>query len=216
MNARMFALLGFALISMSAPAIADENKDGAQANPAETSKAQLGEKDRAAKQAKIRKMRDLTLQRLYKTNPKARAEIAEAVGYAVFDASQTNIILLVTSKGGGLMFDNASQKETFMKMNKIGTGPGVGHKKFKQILVFKSRGLFDTFASLGADVTASADATMKLKEGDKGTVLDGTSSFNPNLSVYQLTDSGLMLQANWGGVTYRPDSDLNSAPPTAK
>jgi hypothetical protein len=209
MNAKIFAVLGAALISMSTLVIAEESKDGARAKPAESSKSQLSEKDRAAKQAKIRTMRDLTLQRLYKTNPATKAEFAKAVGYAVFDASQTNIILFVTSKGGGVMVDNASEKETFMKMNKVGTGPGVGHKKFKQILVFKSRGLFDAFATLGADVAASADATMKLKEGDKGIVLDGGSSFNPELSVCQLTDSGVMLQANWGGVAYRPDSDLN-------
>jgi hypothetical protein len=210
----LFAVLGLALISMSGPVLAEESKDSTK--PAASSSSQMSDKDRAAKQAEIRKMRDLTLQRLYKANPGAKAEMAKAAGYAVFDASQTNIILFVTSKGGGLMVDNASKKETFMKMNKMGTGPGVGYKKFKQILIFKSRGLFDTFATLGADVAASADATMKLKESDKGVVLDGGTSFNPELSVYQLTDSGVMLQANWGGVAYRPDSDLNSVPPAAK
>ena len=159
----------------------------------------MKEKELASRQSEIRKMRDDTVARLFKTKPQVKAEIAKAVGYAVFDASQTNVILLVTSKGRGLMVDNGSKKETFMKMNKLGTGPVVGHKKFKQILVFKSRKLFDTFATLGADAAASADATMKPNDEDKGTVLDGTSSFNPDLSVYQLTDKGLMLQANWVG-----------------
>ena len=58
-----------------------------------------------------------------------------------------------------------------------------------------------------ADVGASADATMKM--GGKGTSLDGTVSFNPELSVYVMTDSGLLLQANWGGLAYYPEADLN-------
>ena len=40
--------------------------------------------------------------------------------------------------------------------------------------------------------------------------LDGSTSFNPSLSVYQITDSGALLQANWGGVAYTPDSELNA------
>jgi lipid-binding SYLF domain-containing protein len=216
MHARIWIATGFLLISASGSVVAEESKHGAAATTPEASTSTMSSKERAAKQAGIRKMRDDTLERLFKTKPQVKAEIAKAVGYAVFDASQTNIILLVTSKGGGLIVDNGSKQETFMKMKKLGTGPGVGHKKFKQILVFKSRKLFDTFATLGADVAASADATMKLKDDDKGTVLDGTSSFNPDLSVYQLTDKGLMLQANWGGVAYQPDSDLNSAPPSPK
>ena len=33
------------------------------------------------------------------------------------------------------------------------------------------------------------------------------------MSVYQITDRGALLQANWGGVTYLPDSELNALKP---
>jgi hypothetical protein len=94
-----------------------------------------------------------------------------------------------------------------MAMKRAGTGPGAGYKDFRQVMVFKSRALFDQFKSVGADVSASADATAKL--GGRGSAIDGSVSFNPQLSVYQFTDSGLLLQANWGGLAYYPDSDLN-------
>ena len=96
-----------------------------------------------------------------------------------------------------------------MKMTRAGTGPGVGYKKFRQLMVFKDRALFDNFRSLGADIGASADATMKI--GGKGVAVDPNVSFNPLLSIYQITDSGALLQANWGGVAYVPDADLNPA-----
>lgn len=182
-----------------------------ESKPAEGQPSSLSPAEREAKRAKIQQMRDDTLKRLYKIKPEARAEIAKAAGYAVFDATQTNILLLVTSKGSGIVVDNSSNKETFMKMARMGTGPGVGHKGYKLVLVFKSKKLMEQFLSVGADVSASADATFKRSGSDKDT-LDANMSANPNLSTYQFTDRGLILQANYGGVGYLPDSDLNDKP----
>ncbi|HET7402891.1 MAG TPA: hypothetical protein VFJ62_13950 [Usitatibacter sp.] len=158
----------------------------------------------------LRKLRDTTLQDFYATNPAIRDEVAAAVGYAVFDGSQVNVLLYVGANGAGVLMDNASRKETFMTMARVGTGPGVGYKSYRQLLVFKDRTLLETFGTVGADVGASADATFKTS-GSKGLTLDGSTSFNPQLSVYQITDSGALLQANWGGVAYLPDKELNEA-----
>ena len=108
------------------------------------------------------------------------------------------------------MVDNANGRETYVKMARAGTGPGVGYKSYRQLIVFKDRALFDTFRTAGADVGASADATFKTAGSSKGVALDGSVSFNPLMSVYQITDRGAMLQANWGGVAYLPDEELNA------
>lgn len=155
----------------------------------------------------LRKLRDDALADFYATKPEIKAEVEKAVGYAVFDASQVNILLFVGGLGGGLLVDNRSGKETFMKMTRVGTGPGVGYKSFRQLMVFKDKGLFETFQTVGADVGASADATMKI--GGKGVAIDPNTSFNPLLSIHQITDRGAVLQANWGGVAYLPDPALN-------
>jgi lipid-binding SYLF domain-containing protein len=162
------------------------------------------------------KMRDEALEDFYATKPETREEVAKAIGYAVFDGSQVNLVLFVGGLGGGVLVENGTSKETFMKMKRAGTGPGVGYKKFRQLMVFKDRTLFDQFRKLGADVGASADATMKI--GGKGVAVDPNLSFNPKLSVYQITDRGALLQANWGGVAYTPDAELNhqTAPPKSK
>ena len=159
------------------------------------------------KRAERRKLRDDTLAKLYADKPEVKAEIEKAEGYAVFDGSQVNVVLYVGASGQGILVDNKGGGETFMTMKRAGAGPGVGYKDYKVIMVFKNRALFDQFKTVGADVSASADATMKT--GGKGSSFDGSVSFNPQLSVYQMTDRGLMLQANWGGVAYYPDTDLN-------
>ncbi len=176
---------------------------------AETSahKSKMSAAEVTKKRDALLKMRDDALEDFYATKAEIKEEVAKAVGYAVFDASQVNVVLLVGGQGGGVLVENGTGKETFMKMKRAGTGPGVGYKKFRQLMVFKDRSLFDKFRKLGADVGASADATMKI--GGKGVAVDPNVSFNPQLSVYQITDRGALLQANWGGVAYQPDADLN-------
>jgi len=207
MNTKKCLLASVALLFASASLIAETPKQGASAEESPTSS--LSAEDQQKARDSIRKMRDETLERLYKAHPKAREEIKKAVGYAVFDASQSNILLLVTGHGTGVAVDNSNQKETFMTMARLGTGPGIGYKSYKQVMVFKDKTLFKTFDTVGADVTASGDATLKRKGENDGLVLDGSVSFNPLLSVYQMTDRGAILQANWGGVGYLPNGDLN-------
>ena len=174
---------------------------------AQNEKSKMSAADAEKKREKVLKMRDDALEDFYATKPEIKADVEKAVGYAVFDASQINIVLFVGGLGGGVLVENGTGKITFMKMTRAGTGPGVGYKSFRQLMVFKDRALFDNFRTLGADVGASADATMKI--GGKGVAVDPNVSFNPLLSIYQITDRGALLQANWGGVAYLPDADLN-------
>ena len=159
------------------------------------------------KRRAILSMRDKTLAQLYKTNPEAKAEIESAVGYAVFDATGVNVILLVGVKGKGVAVENGSNKATYMNMVRAGSGPGIGYKEYRMVLVFKTKGVFERFTTLGMDAGATADATMKM--GGAGKEAAYATSFNPSIKVYQITDRGLLLQANWGGTKFLKDKELN-------
>ncbi|MQR01739.1 lipid-binding SYLF domain-containing protein [Glaciimonas soli] len=161
------------------------------------------------KRAAILKVRDDTLAQLYTQKPETKNELQQAAGYGVFEGRQVNVLLVLGSLGDGVLVDNDSGQNTYMSLDKIGTGPGVGYKTYRQVVIFKSKKLLEKFRSIGADVSASADATAKI-DGKGGSALDGSISFDPNLSVYQFTDQGVLLQANWGGVMYKPDAQLNT------
>ena len=197
----------FAFIALAASVFAGCAGTPPASSPPEGQAARPATAEVEKKRAERRKLRDDTLAQLYAEKPDVRGEIAKAEGYAVFQGTQLNLVLYVGASGTGILVDNKGGAEIFMAMKRAGTGPGAGYKDYRQVMVFKSRALFDQFKTVGADVSASADATMKV--GGKGTALDGSVSFNPELSVYQFTDRGLLLQANWGGLAYYPDSDLN-------
>lgn len=142
------------------------------------------------------------LDKLYATDPDAKAVIKRAAGYGVFDITTVNALIVVGARGPGVIFDNATGKPTYMQAVRAGTGPGLGYQTIYQIFVFKSAEALDQFkvgGKAGGDIGASATA------GSTGK----TISFNPNIDVYQLTEKGFALQANWGAAGYYVDPDLN-------
>jgi lipid-binding SYLF domain-containing protein len=148
------------------------------------------------------KMAATGLEKLYQLQPEARKAIESAAGYAVFDISSIYVILFVGQKGKGVLFDNVSKKTTFMTSSRAGTGPGAGKQRVYQVFVFKTKDAMGQFAltgGLGGDVSATVST------GTSGSV----RSFNPSIDIYQIPESGMAVQASWGGTVYSVDSDLN-------
>jgi lipid-binding SYLF domain-containing protein len=172
----------------------------AQAAHAQSSR--LSPQEKEAERAARLKLADEALQKLYKLQPNARKAVEGAVGYAVFDITSVYAILFVGQRGKGILYNNATKKQTFMSSNRAGTGPGVGKQRVFQIFVFKSKGAMDQFVltgGLGGDISGS------MSVGSEGSV----HSFNPSIDIYQIPESGLAVQASWGGTVYSVDKELN-------
>lgn len=172
------------------------NQEGA---PAASAKSPA-EKE-AGRQAAL-KVAATGLAGLYKVQPEARKAVEGAVGYAVFDITSIYAILFVGQRGVGVLFDNASKKTTFMTSSRAGTGPGVGKQRVYQIFVFKKKGAMDQFVVAGG---LGGDVSMSTSTGTGGMV----RSFNPEIDIYQIPESGMAVQASWGGTVYAVDKDLN-------
>jgi len=167
---------------------------------ASASRMTPAEKD-AERKARLQIAED-ALAKLYASNPEARKAVESSPGYAVFDITSIYAILFVGQKGKGVLFDNATKKATYMSSARVGTGPGAGKQRVFQIFVFKSKGAMNQFViagGLGGDVGASTST------GTGGSV----RSFNPEIDIYQIPESGMAVQASWGGTAYSVDSDLN-------
>jgi lipid-binding SYLF domain-containing protein len=166
------------------------------------------EKDRQT----ILSMKDITLTDLYKAKPESKEEIEKASGYAVFDATGVFVVLYVGITGRGVLIDNLNGEATYMTMARAGTGPGIGYERFRYVIVFKNKTLLNTFKTVGGDIGASGHAVAK--GFDMGGSAGAQVSFDPELSVYQLTQSGLAAEASWGATAYVPDPFLNPEKPS--
>lgn len=146
-------------------------------------------------------MAQTALDKLYRVQPEARASVEKASGYAVFDVDSIYAVLFVGQKGKGVLFDNATHKPVFMQSSRVGTGPGVGKQRTFQVFVFKSKSAMDQFVAVG---DAGADVGASVSTGTDGMV----RSFNPAIDIYQIPESGMAVQASWGGTVYTVDKNL--------
>ncbi|HTP60640.1 MAG TPA: hypothetical protein VMJ14_01015 [Burkholderiales bacterium] len=162
--------------------------------------AMTAEQKEAERQARLKIAAD-GLEKLYKIQPEARQAVEKAVGYAVFDISSIYAILLVGQKGKGVLFDNATKKPVFMLSTRAGTGPGFGQQRVFQVFVFKTKGAMDQFKLAGG---TGGDISGSISTGTDGMV----RSFNPEIDIYQIPESGMAVQASWGGTVYTVDTDL--------
>ena len=156
---------------------------------------------------KIRKMAATTLNDLYKLQPASKAAIQKSAGYAVFNNTGTNVLLLSTARGAGMAANSQTSKETFMKMISVGAGLGVGVKNYRVIFVFETEPALATFLDSGWDASGQADAAAKVKES--GAAYSGAANVAPGVWVYQITKNGLALQVTLQGTKYSKDEDLN-------
>lgn len=155
----------------------------------------------------ILEMRETTLNDLYKELPGAKEVVEDSVGYAVFSNVGINLLAISTANGSGVAHDKETGKDTFMKMFSAGVGIGLGVKDFRGIFVFSTKEALDNFINKGWQAGAQADAAAVSDE--KGDALAAAIDVAPGIKLYQLTETGLALQATIQGTKYWKDDDLN-------
>lgn len=160
----------------------------------------------AQKRQAALEMRNQVLADLYKEKPSVKAQIAAAPGYAVFSNANVYVILASFGGGYGVVTDNTNGRHTYMKMGEVGLGLGAGAKDFRVVFIFHKKDVMDRFVEHGWAFGGQADAAAKA--GDKGAAVGGEAILD-NVTVYQLTESGLALQATIKGTKYWKDTELN-------
>lgn len=155
----------------------------------------------------LQKMSKETLVQLYKLQPSAKKVISKSAGYAVFSNFGTKILIIGGGSGKGVAYDNKSKKEIFMKMVELQTGIGLGVKKFRLVWVFENNKDLTEFINSGWEFGGQTTAAAKM--GDDGGAFAGAISISPGIWLYQITDSGLALEATVKGTKYYKDEDLN-------
>lgn len=169
--------------------------------------AAMTEKEKKAARQDVQKMVNETLNKLYKTQPKAKQAVAKAAGYAVFSNFGMKIFVAGSGSGTGLAVNNRTKAATCMKMLEVQAGLGFGIKKFKLVWVFENQKDLNNFVNSGWELGGQAGASAKT--GDTGMALEGAMSVSPGVWLYQLTDDGLAVELTAKGTKYYKDDELN-------
>jgi lipid-binding SYLF domain-containing protein len=161
------------------------------------------QKDRAQeKREAIDQMAKRTLDSLFAESADAKKVYDDAVGYAVFDSLKAAVG--VSGGGGtGVAVNRSTGDRVYMNMGTAGIGATIGVKSFQVIFIFESEKAFSDFIEYGWQAETSATAAA----GTKGKAV--SASFFHDVAIYQITNKGLMAQADISGTKFWKSKKLN-------
>lgn len=149
-----------------------------------------------------------TLQQLYQRQPKAKAAIQNAAGYAVFNNTGMQLALLGGAHGRGRAANNVTRQEAFMRMEEYQVGLGLGVKEYAVIFVFANQEAWKSFVEKGWSF--GAEATAAASDGVSGGAFEGAIQVSPGVWVYQMTTKGLSAELALKGTHYYRDHSFDS------
>jgi len=143
-----------------------------------------------------------TLDQLFAEERVAKKLYDQAYGYAVFD--NVKVSLMISAGGGkGVAVNKKTGDRTYMNMGTAGVNIGLGGQKYQVVFLFQTEERFNKFVNKGWEADASANAVA----GPLGKNAEAT--FRDGMAFYQLTEGGLMLQADIAGTKYWKAKKLN-------
>ena len=147
------------------------------------------------------------LSTLYEVQPAARYAVEHAAGYAVFSTFGVKLLFAGGSQGKGMVVNNRTHRQTFMKMVGVQAGLGFGVAKTRLVFIFETASSLQDFINQGW--AFGANTSLSAMADKEGGMFTGAVSVMPGVFVYQLTDTGLAAQITATGTKFFKDDALN-------
>jgi len=164
----------------------------------------LADDAKAKKQAEVRAATHTSLEKFYKADPKLKADVQKAPGYAVF--TTFGISFLVGGGGGtGLAHNNKTKKDTFMSMAQGSAGMQAGLAESETLFIFHDAKALEEFVNKGW----SGGGGGALQAGAGGKSVGAAGGGTPGMAYYTLTKNGLQAGVALEGSKFWKDKDLN-------
>ncbi len=155
----------------------------------------------------VREMAQDSLATLYEVAPTTKRAIENAAGYAVFSTFGLKLFFAGGTTGKGMVVNNRTHRQTFMKMVQVQGGLGFGVNQNRLIFVFTNERALRNFIDQGWEF--GGQANLSAMAGGQGAQFSGAAAVSPGVYLYQLTNTGLSATISVSGTRYFKDADLN-------
>jgi lipid-binding SYLF domain-containing protein len=164
----------------------------------------FAQSEKEKKQAEVRTKAQQSLADFYKAEPKVKAEVEKAPGYAVF--TTYGLSFIIGGAGGKcIVHDNKTKKNTYMDLAQASAGVQIGAQEARYLFVFKDAKSMQSFIDSGWEAGGEGGAGAKAgKTGGGGT--EGTFTGG---KVYSLTKNGFQAGGAVAGTKVWKDKELN-------
>ncbi len=155
----------------------------------------------------VREMAQDALATLYEVAPGTSRVVERAAGYAVFSTFGVKLFFAGGTTGKGMVVNNRTHRQTFMKMLQVQGGLGFGVNQNRLIFVFTNERALRNFIDQGWEF--GGQANLSAMAGGQGSQFSGAAAVSPGVYLYQLTNTGLSATITVSGTKYFKDTDLN-------
>ena len=139
--------------------------------------------------------------------PGTRRVIERAAGYGVFSTFGLKLFFACGTTGKGMVVNQRTQWQTFMKMVQVQGGLGFGVNQNRLIFVFTNEQALKNFVDQGWEF--GGQANLSAMAAGQGTQFSGAAAVSPGVYLYQLTNTGLSATITVSGTKYFKDTALN-------
>ena len=122
--------------------------------------------------------------------------LAESYAFVVFPKLSRTGLLLGWASGHGILVEDG-RFVGYVRQRRLSIGFQLGHQKQGQVLLFRDANTVATFKAGRTEFTPQASAHAKKSRQAR----DG--SFSPNVAVFSLSQSGLIVEAAVGASRYK-------------
>ena len=161
----------------------------------------------AEQKANAHKMSKEALKMIYKRNPGLENKLTKAAGYGVYKNFGVHWFVPSTESGWGVVHNNRTGEDIYMKVFSIGLGLGFGFRDFRGILVFDDPQSIKDFVNSGWGGHGQANAAFKF--GETGGSAAAAAEVMPGVNLYKVTVNGVVLQATFQGTKTWQNDTLN-------
>jgi lipid-binding SYLF domain-containing protein len=155
----------------------------------------------------VRELAHEALAGLYEVVPGARRAVERSAGYAVFSTFGVKMFFAGGTSGKGMVVNNRSGRQTFMRMAQVQGGLGFGVSQNRLIFIFTTQEALRNFLDQGWEF--GAQANVSAMAGGQGGMFTGAASVAPGVYLYQLTQNGLSATLTVAGTKFFRDPELN-------
>jgi lipid-binding SYLF domain-containing protein len=166
-------------------------------------KSIAGTNDPIATRKNIDEVAVETLKNVFSKSKSAKSLFKQSYGYAVFDSRKFSV-LITTGKGVGVAVAKPTGARTYMHVASAGVNVGAGVHFYQGLFLFENKRAFDSFVNSGWQADATASAVLGRSS------LEAQAKFTNGMAYYQLSDTGIILDANLTGTKYWKSKELNS------
>lgn len=153
---------------------------------------------REEKQQKSKLMRksDEAISAFREADPTLDAYFTQAYGYAVFPSVTKGGAGLGGARGKGVLY-RAGAPAMKAYLTQITVGLQLGGKKYREIIFFRDKEVYDSFVD--GSVELSAQATAVVASDGAGE----TASYDEGVAIFVLDKAGAMAEASVGGQKFK-------------